>query len=229
MALTMQRGQSVSEGTYTPPAAASNSSPAANASTGASSSSYTSFSDMFDGGGPGRSGARFSSGDTGAYDTDQDGYISEAEYALAQANNPNFADTQGGIAALSNSVGARPYGSYQSEIALGDQGRNIGTSGIASFVTNGIAGNILNALTGKNLGLANKNMPSGMPFSIENLVAQGMTPEEAQAYILQAQQSSGLGMQQPAQNSIPATPSPTQILAYGGLAGLAKYMYGGLI
>ena len=93
---------------------------------------YESIKDMFDGGGPGRSGARFSSGDTGAYDTDKDNYVSEAEYARAEANNPNFRDTQGGIASLSNRFGARPRGSYGRERALGPQGTNIGTSGIAN-------------------------------------------------------------------------------------------------
>ena len=73
-------------------------------------SGYKNLRDMFDGGGPGRSGARFSSGDTGAYDTNKDNYISEAEYAAAEASNPNFRNTQGGIAAISNYIGARPRG-----------------------------------------------------------------------------------------------------------------------
>ena len=232
MPLTMQTGQSVSEGTYTAPvsSSSSNSSSVVNSSDGLSASGYTGFKDMIDGGGPGRSGARFSSGDTGAYDINQDGYISEAEYAAAQANNPNFAATQGGISALSNAVGARPLGSYQNEISLGDQGQNIGTTGLASFFSKGVAGTLYGALTGNNPAAANPSMPQGMNFTMDNLIAQGMSPDQAQAYISQAQQNTGLGVQQqPPKSKAPVAPSSTQVLAHGGLAGLAKYMYGGLI
>lgn len=148
-----------------------------------SSGGYRSFRDMFDGGGPGRSGARFSSGDTGAYDTNNDGYISEAEYAAAEANNPNFKDTQGGIAAISNYIGARPRGSYGRERALGPQGTNIGTSGIANYVAGG-------GMFGPMLGggptrfqRAYPAMDQNMMFTIQNLMNTGLTEEEAMRYV----------------------------------------------
>ena len=237
MALTMQTGQSVSEGVYTKPV--SEKPEATPSKGGVLGTGYTSFRDMFDGGGPGRSGARFSSADTGAYDTNNDYYISEAEYAAAQASNPNFAATQGGIARLSNGIGARPLNSYQNEQALGAAGTNIGTTGIASFFTNGIAGNILGALRGHNMGQANPNMPANAPFTMENLQASGMTPEQATSYLSNAQtgmqqrqdailqQQQALAAQQAQQQ---AQANPVNVLMTGGLAGLARHMYyGGMV
>jgi hypothetical protein len=147
-------------------------------------SGYTSLRDMFDGGGPGRSGARFSTGDTSSYDRDRDNYVSEAEYARAEKNNPNFRDTQGGIAALSNMFGARPRGSYAQERALGPRGTNIGTSGIANYAAGlGGLGALFSGGKPNALQRANPQMDQGMMFTIQNLINSGMTPEQAREYI----------------------------------------------
>lgn len=112
---------------------------------------YTSFSDMFDGGGPGRSGARFSSGDTGGLDLNQDNYISEQEYQRGQSNAESNADqgitgpigdaynqAQTGISTFSNSFGALPRGSIRQEAALGPEyGSPIETKNMARFLQGG--------------------------------------------------------------------------------------------
>ena len=126
---------------------------------------YTSISDMFDGGGPGRSGARFSSGDTSVLDSNNDNYVSEAEYMrgqrAAEANDDRgrggtFGDaynqSQTGISKFSNSFGALPRGSIATEAALGSDGRDISTSGIARFMQGGsVLGAIGRGLTGGNI------------------------------------------------------------------------------
>jgi hypothetical protein len=95
---------------------------------------YDSGADLIDGGGPGRSGARFSSGDTGAF-AGESNYVSEQMYREAEKNQPEaFAQAQGGIASLSNMAGFRPKGSYEQERNLGAQGINIGTSGIGDYM-----------------------------------------------------------------------------------------------
>jgi len=127
------------------------------------SSGYTSFGDRFDGGGPGRSGARFSVGDTSALDLNGDGYISEAEYAQAEQDNPDlFSDSQSGIASLSNAMGFRPYGSYDQERGLGAEGTNIGTSGFADFLAGqGMIGDFIRGGVPSSLQQVNPNMPIG--------------------------------------------------------------------
>lgn len=127
------------------------------------SSGYTSFGDIFDGGGPGRSGARFSVGDTSALDLNGDGYISEAEYAQAEQDNPDlFSDSQSGIASLSNAMGFRPYGSYDQERGLGAEGTNIGTSGFADFLAGqGMIGDFIRGGVPSSLQQVNPNMPIG--------------------------------------------------------------------
>jgi len=114
---------------------------------------YTSVSDMFDGGGPGRSGARFSSGDTGGLDQNQDNYISEQEYQRGQSNAESNADrnitgeigdaynnSRGVVSNFSNSFGALPRGSIRQEAALGPQyGTPIETKNMARFMQ-GFAG-----------------------------------------------------------------------------------------
>lgn len=147
-------------------------------------SGYESIRDMFDGGGPGRSGARFSTGDTSSYDRNRDNYVSEAEYARAEKNNPNFRDTQGGIAALSNMFGARPRGSYAQERSLGPRGTNIGTSGIANYAAGlGGLGALFSGGRPNALQRANPQMDRGMMFTIQNLINAGMTPQQAREYI----------------------------------------------
>ena len=112
---------------------------------------YTSVSDMFDGGGPGRSGARFSSGDTGGLDQNQDNYISEQEYQRGQSNAESNADrgitgeigdaynnSRGVISNFSNSFGALPRGSIRQEAALGPQyGTPIETKNMARYLQMG--------------------------------------------------------------------------------------------
>lgn len=126
---------------------------------------YTSISDMFDGGGPGRSGARFSSGDTSVLDSNNDNYVSEAEYMrgqrAAEANDDRgrggtFGDAynqaQTGISTFSNAFGALPRGSIATEAALGSDGRDISTSGIARFMQGGgVLGAMGRGLTGGNI------------------------------------------------------------------------------
>ena len=110
------------------------------------------FADITDGGGKGRSGARFSSGDTGGLDQNQDNYISEQEYQRGQSNSESNADSNitseigdaynnsmGFVSNFSNKFGALPRGSIRREAALGSDGRDISTSGAAEFLQ-GFAG-----------------------------------------------------------------------------------------
>ena len=114
------------------------------------------FRDITDGGGAGRSGARFSSGDTGGLDQNQDNYISEQEYQRGQSNSESNADrgitgkigdaynnSQNIISRSSNIFGALPRGSIRREAALGSDGRDISTSGAARFMQ-GFAGDARN-------------------------------------------------------------------------------------
>ena len=106
--------------------------------------------DIQDGGGAGRSGARFSSGDTSVLDSNNDNYVSEAEYMRGQlASEANedrgrggtfgdaYNNSRGVISNFSNSFGALPRGSIASEAALGSDGRDISTSRIARFMQGG--------------------------------------------------------------------------------------------
>ena len=109
--------------------------------------------DIQDGGGPGRSGARFSSRDTGGLDLNQDDYISEQEYQRGQSNSESNAgsgitgeigdaynNSRGVISNFSNSFGALPRGSIRQEAALGPQyGTPIETKNMARFMQ-GFAG-----------------------------------------------------------------------------------------
>jgi len=113
--------------------------------------------DITDGGGPGRSGARFSSRDTGGLDLNQDNYISEQEYQRGQSNSESNADSnitgeigdaynnsRGVISNFSNSFGALPRGSIRQEAALGPQyGSPIETKNMARFMQ-GFAGDARN-------------------------------------------------------------------------------------
>jgi hypothetical protein len=179
-------------------------------------SGYTNIRDMFDGGGPGRSGARFSSRDTGAYDTNNDNYISEAEYSAA-SSSPDFSRTQGGIAAISNFLGARPRGSYGRERALGPRGTNIGTSGIANYIAGGgMFGPMLGGGPTK-LQQAYPGMDQGMMFTIQNLIDSGMTPEQAAAYV---------GANNTGGSIVKPMLRPTMGMNMGGLMALRDYNMG---
>ena len=119
------------------------------------------FADITDGGGAGRSGARFSSGNTGVLDSNNDNYVSEAEYMRGQkaseANDDRggrFGDAynqaQTGISTFSNGFGALPRGSIRQEAALGsDDGSPIETKNAARFLQGGgVLGAIGRGLTG---------------------------------------------------------------------------------
>ena len=126
-------------------------------------SGYTSFFDRIDGGGPGRSGARFSSADTGAFAGDPGTYVSEQMYLDAEKNQPDaFAQTQGGLASLSNLAGFRPYGSYDQERGLKAKGINIGTSGIGDyFAGQGAIGNFIRGGVPSSKQRVEPNVPIG--------------------------------------------------------------------
>ena len=124
------------------------------------------FTDITDGGGAGRSGARFSSGDTSVLDSNNDNYVSEAEYMrgqrAAEANEVRgrggtFGDAynqaQTGISTFSNAFGALPRGSIASEAALGSEyGSPIETKNMARFMQGGsVLGAIGRGLTGGNI------------------------------------------------------------------------------
>jgi len=107
--------------------------------------------DITDGGGAGRSGARFSSGDTSVLDSNNDNYVSEAEYMRGQkASEANEAkggygrfgdaynDAQTGISTFSNKFGALPRGSIRQEAALGPKyGTPIETKNMARYLQMG--------------------------------------------------------------------------------------------
>lgn len=124
---------------------------------------YTSFFDRIDGGGPGRSGARFSSADTGAFAGPLGTYVSEAMYNAAEQNQPDaFAQTQGGIASLTNRLGFRPRGSYEQERNLGAEGTNIGTSALGSYLGGGgIIGDFIRDGAPSSLMQVDPNVPLG--------------------------------------------------------------------
>jgi hypothetical protein len=126
-------------------------------------SGYQSLLDRADGGGPGRSGARFSSADTGAFAGPLGSYVSEQMYLDAEKNQPEaFARTQGGIASLSNKMGFRPLGSYDQERNLGAAGINIGTSGIADYLAGaGMIGNIVRGGAPSSKQRVEPNVPLG--------------------------------------------------------------------
>jgi hypothetical protein len=119
--------------------------------------------DITDGGGAGRSGARFSSGDTGGLDLNQDNYISEQEYQRGQSNSESNADSgitgeigdaynnsRGVISNFSNSFGALPRGSIRQEAALGPQyGSPIETKNMARYLQmGGIPGAAIRGVSG---------------------------------------------------------------------------------
>jgi hypothetical protein len=139
--------------------------------------SYTGLRDMFDGGGPGRSGARFSSGNTATFDANRDNYVSENEYLRAEETQPEvYRRAQRGIASLSNFAGARPRGSYASERNLGAEGVNIGTSGIARYITDGgFIGNMMRGGRPSSMSMAVPTMKPGASLT-SDLVSASLNP-----------------------------------------------------
>jgi len=158
--------------------------------------------DIQDGGGAGRSGARFSSGDTSVLDSNNDNYVSEAEYMRGQlASEANedrgrggtfgdaYNNSRGVISNFSNSFGALPRGSIASEAALGSDGRDISTSRIARFMQ---GGSILGAL---GRGLTGGNIMS--PEYVSPVRGENMTPEEYDRAIVKSFNSIGNTGEQP--------------------------------
>ena len=179
----------------------------------ATAPSYTGIRDMFDGGGPGRSGSRFFMRDTALLDENNDGYISEAESEAYKDDNPDaYRRAVGGIGAISNFSGARPRGSYAQERSLGPAGTNIGTSGIANYITGG--GPIGALFGGRNrppntMQRALPQMDANQRFTFENLKASGMSDEEAIKFL--------------GSNYSPPAPS-----MYGGV-DIPRYNMGGIM
>jgi len=195
------------------------------------SSGYKSIGDRFDGGGQRMAGARFARGDVSMFDKDGDGYISELEFQSAETEFPDIYQKQvmGGIPSLSNRIGARPRGSYEQERNLGQDGTNIGTSGIADYVAGG--GMFGPMLFGgpTRMQRAMPNMDQGKQFTYQSLIGSGMSHEQAMEF---------LGMPMPSSNrpysprpvlrpsgppQIPATPRPFNM---GGLLALRDYNMG---
>lgn len=127
---------------------------------------YTSISDMFDGGGPGKSGAQFSGAGAADLDTDGDNYISQAEYSAgksaSEANRNNkisnaYDNKDNFISGFSNTVGALPRGSIVAEAARGGNMDTMKTTGIANYLQGGgMIGKVVRGITGDaaNMGRA---------------------------------------------------------------------------
>ena len=153
------------------------------------------FRDITDGGGAGRSGARFSSGDTGGLDQNQDNYISEQEYQRGQSNSESNADrgitgkigdaynnSQNIISRSSNIFGALPRGSIRSEAALGPQyGTPIETKNMVRYLQmGGIPGAAIRGVSGFLGGAARASgdMSRALTFQ-EQRQREAQTPEQA--------------------------------------------------
>jgi hypothetical protein len=149
---------------------------------------------MFDGGGPGRSGARFSSGDTGGLDQNQDNYISEQEYQRGQSNAESNADrnitgeigdaynnSRGVVSNFSNSFGALPRGSIRQEAALGPQyGTPIETKNMARYLQmGGMPGAAIRGVSGFLGGAADAAGDMGRALTFqEQRAREEQTPEQ---------------------------------------------------
>ena len=119
---------------------------------------YDSVSDMFDGGGPGKSGAQFSGAGAADLDTDGDNYISQNEYSAgksaSEANRNNkisnaYDNRNNFISGISNAVGALPRGSIVAEAARGGNMDTMKTTGIANYLQGGgMIGKVVRGITG---------------------------------------------------------------------------------
>lgn len=150
--------------------------------------------DITDGGGAGRSGARFSSGDTSVLDSNKDNYVSEAEYMRGQlASEANKAkggygtfgdaynDAQTGISMFSNSFGALPRGSIRQEAALGPEyGSPIETKNMARFLQGGgFTGAAIRGVSGLLGGAADAAGDMGRALTFqEQREREEQTPEQ---------------------------------------------------
>ena len=167
------------------------------------------FTDITDGGGAGRSGARFSSGDTSVLDSNNDNYVSEAEYMRGQlASEANedrgrggtfgdaYNNSRGVISNFSNSFGALPRGSIASEAALGSDGRDISTSRIARFMQ---GGGVLGAM---GRGLTGGNIMS--PEYVSPVRGENMTRDEYDRAIVKSFNSMGNTGEEPVPQEVAA-------------------------
>lgn len=119
---------------------------------------YDSVGDMFDGGGPGKSGAQFSGGGAANLDTDNDNYISQNEYSAgksaSEANRNNsisnaYDNRNNFISGISNSVGALPRGSVVAEAARGGNMDTMKTTSLANYLQGGgMPGAVIRGITG---------------------------------------------------------------------------------
>ena len=119
---------------------------------------YDDVSDMFDGGGPGKSGAQFSGGGAANLDTDNDNYISQNEYSAgksaSEANRNNsisnaYDNRNNFISGISNSVGALPRGSVVAEAARGGNMDTMKTTSLANYLQGGgMTGAFVRGFTG---------------------------------------------------------------------------------
>ena len=127
---------------------------------------YDSVSDMFDGGGPGKSGAQFSGGGAANLDTDNDNYISQTEYSAgksaSEANKNNkisnaYDNKDNFFSGISNASGALPRGSVVAEAARGGNMDTMKTTNIANYLQGGgMPGAFVRGFTGaaRDAGLA---------------------------------------------------------------------------
>ena len=130
---------------------------------------YDSIGDMFDGGGPGKSGAQFSGGGAADLDTDGDNYISQTEYSAgksaSEANKNNsisnaYDNRNNFISGISNSVGALPRGSVVAEAARGGNMDTMKTTGIAKYLQGGgMPGAVIRGITGAAVGMGGELTP----------------------------------------------------------------------
>ena len=119
---------------------------------------YDGWTDMRDGGGPGKSGAQFSGAGAANLDTDNDNYISQAEYSAgksaSEANKNNkisnaYDNKDNFISGISNSVGALPRGSIVAEAARGGNMDTMKTTSLANYLQGGgMIGKVVRGITG---------------------------------------------------------------------------------
>ena len=174
---------------------------------------YDRVSDMFDGGGPGRSGARFSGAGVGALDVNKDNYISEAEYLSGEQHSisnkaRNISGPDDGpigyaydhrnnfISGISNTIGALPQGSIASEAALGSDGTDIKTDGLARFMQGGAFWGALGR------GLTGTKYTS--PEYVAPVRGENMTPEEYDRAIVKSFNNMGNTGEEPVPQDVAA-------------------------
>ena len=89
---------------------------------------YTSFADMFDGGGPGKAGDTFSTQDNSAFDSNDDGYISFEEASTGQNGNNNLPGGIDGSNNIDNTNNTNT--SFNDATSFNDESSDGGGSGV---------------------------------------------------------------------------------------------------